>query len=120
MKAILDGLKSEGAFDLVADLDAAGMPRLVVMVDADYFSGPSMSELIDGEFRVLGKVTRVVAKDDSINLLRNTSLARFPGEIISKLRDAFQAAKETGLDFPNVETDIQGPALQVIPIAIFA
>ncbi len=70
---------------------------------------------------MLGKVVRVVAEnsEDSINLLRKTSFGHLDNGIFDQLGDVFVGQEEVGLKFPKIVTEIEGPALQVIPIAIF-
>ena len=95
--------------------------NVVLSAKIDYFSDRNATEIIDGETRVLGKVVRVVRMDssDSINLLRKTSLARFDSSILNQFKGDFVGMEKHGMKFPEIVTEIKGPALQVIPIAIF-
>jgi len=122
MDAIVKALTSSGSIDLLAEVAADDKLRAVVTTDPSYFNDPSMSEIIDGEFRVLGKVTRVVTEEsrETINLLRKTSFGRFQQQIIDQLTQRFSEATDVGLSFPQMETEVTGPAIQVIPIAIFS
>ena len=101
-------------------LDIPGV-KAVLSAKLNYFSDQNAQEIIDGEFRVLGKVIRVIGSgsEDTINLLRKTSFGRFDRNIIDQLASAFVGVKEAGINFPEFITEIQGPALQIIPIAIF-
>lgn len=116
--AVLQAVTAEGSKDLVAD---CGALRFVLAVEEAYFVDPSMNDVIDGTFRVFGKVTRVVpaADEAGISLLRKTALGNF-GEIVEKLGEAFALLQNSGFTGPTVETRIPGPSLQVIPIGIFA
>lgn len=96
IKALLTALTdNEGkAQDLVAELPGL---RAVLPIEQDYFSNPSMNAIIDGTFRVFGKVVDVIPKkgDGYINLLRKTAFGKF-----EKLEEFF-AIMEGGLDTPD-------------------
>ncbi len=114
--AVLTKGKSQ---DLVAEIQGVQEKvNAVLTTRQDYFSDLSMNDIIDGTFRVLGKVTRVIAanSDESINLLRKTPFGKLnaPDEIFSGLPMEGKAFKN------GAGTRIEGPALQVIPMAIFA
>jgi hypothetical protein len=68
---------------------------------------------------VLGKIVRIVSREDSINLLRKTTFNRIGRSMIEQMTQGFQGSELTGLKFPELTTDIKGPSVQVIPIAIF-
>lgn len=121
LDGILKALTQSKSLELIADmLDIPGV-KVVLSTKLNYFSDQNASEIIDGEFHVLGKIIRVVPPDsgDSINLLRKTSFGMVKRQIIEQLKNAFVGAGEHGLEFPELVTEIPGPALQVIPIAIF-
>ena len=121
LDAMLTALTQSNSLELIAEmLDIPGV-KAVLSTKINYFSDQNASEIIDGEFHVLGKITRVVPPDckDSINLLRKTSFGLVKRNIFDQLKNAFAGAEEHGLNFPELITEIQGPALQIIPIAIF-
>ena len=120
IKALLDGLNQANTTDLLATVDG-GSVRAVVPVALDFFSDKTPATIIDGQFIVLGKVVQVVSESgDAIDLLRGTNLGSISHEMISQLVGAFKALPQHGFRFPEVITQIEGPALQVIPIAIYA
>ena len=49
-----------------------------------------------------------------------TSSGMFGESILGELLKAIQGMDQAGLKIPTMETSVKGPALQVIPIAIFA
>ena len=111
-----DAITDDGSQDLIAEM---GPVRVVLPTDKDYFIDPSMNDTIDGTFRVFGKTTRVISEgNDKISLLRKTALGKF-GNISERLGPMMESMQDTGFNGP-VETEIPGPALQVIPIAIFS
>ena len=118
VKAIRSAISGEGSQDLIASV--SGMSILLTVED-DFFIDPTMNDVLDGTFRVFGKVTRVLKNDtESINLFRSSSLGKF-----SSMMDDFgsvmsNAISEVDFEGGISESEIFGPALQVIPIAIFA
>src|SRR4051812_32379429 len=75
--------------------------------------------MVDGDFRVLGKVVRVVDSDseESINLLRKTAFGSLNSDLFDELSRIVEKA-EGKLYLPDFATEIVGPAIQVMPIAI--
>jgi hypothetical protein len=120
IEALLEAVRAEGSEDLIGT-STDGL-TIVLGAELSHFVDPTLNDVIDGEFRVLGKVTRVVAgpQEPAINLLRKTTMAMFGDEIVDQFTQAFAQAAQAGAKIPPVETNIKGPALQVIPIAIFA
>lgn len=117
-KRLTTALTGSGAVDLVGEI-VPGPGQVVVAVEDRYFGEHSADEVADGQFRVFGKVVRaVVEQGESISLLRNTKFAHIPSAF-DALKPAFAATKESGVSLPEVVTEIDAPALQVRPIAIF-
>jgi hypothetical protein len=116
--AILQALSASGSEDLIAE---AGELKLILTAEAGYFVDPTMNDVIDGTFRVFGKVTRVIrdGSDQSISLLRKTSLGPL-ASMLSPMVDAIEATESAGFKVGKVETEINAPTLQIVPIAIFA
>ena len=118
VKAVQSLVSGDGSKDLVAKV--AGM-KFILTVDGNCFIDPTMNDVLDGTFRVFGKVTRVVEDgSESINLMRMSPLSKFSGfieQLVSRMEGATGDIQFEG----NVsETKIAGPTLQVIPIGIFA
>jgi len=121
LDGMLSALTESNSIELIAEVLDTPTIKAILSAELDYFKDRSASEIIDGEFRVLGKVVRVVQPDsgETINLLRKTSFGRFPRKIFDELANAFVEVEEIGIKFPELITEIEGPTLQVIPIAIF-
>jgi len=96
--------------------------KVIVTLDHAFLRDESMSDLIDGEYTVLGKVTRVLptGSSASINLLRKTSLGIVKSPVLDQMSAAFSKMQDTGITVPEVVTEVKGPAIQVIPLAIFS
>ena len=118
--AILSVLTSAQSEDVIAE---AGDMRVLLTTDKNYFIDPTMNDLIDGTFRVFGKATRIIPEgsDENISLLRKSAAGQF-GSIVDGLSAMMeQSAEDVDLNFKgSSETEIRGPAMQVIPIAIFS
>lgn len=118
VNSLVKALTSGESRDLVSRI---GEINVVITTEQQYFNDPTMNDVIDGTFRVFGKVSRVIPEcnDESINLLRKAPLGQFKS-LLPTIQEAMsQFAKELG-DSGDSPTDIQGPAMQVIPIAIFS
>ena len=120
LNAMLGALTESESLEIVGDLLDIPSARAVLSTNVDYFSDRNASEIIDGDFWVLGKVVRVIGEDsdDSVNLLRKTKFGRLKSELFDQLGEAFTSNNEF-VDFPAFSTEIGGPAIQVVPIAIF-
>lgn len=116
-KRLSASLSGSGTVDLVGEI-VPGPARVIVPVEDRYFGEYSGAEIADGQFRVFGKVVRIVQGDgESISLLRNTKFAHIPSAFES-LKPAFAATKDKGVTLPDIVTEVKAPALQVRPIAI--
>ena len=114
-------LIQEGSIEMVGELLDAHAVTAVLSATLDFFSRGRASDVIDGEFRVLGKVVRTVRgnSDESINLLRKTDFSRFDPVLLEQLMEPFAKLQGTGINIPVPTTEIKGPAFLAIPIAIF-
>ena len=109
-------ITTEGSQDLVAEVATM---KVVLTTEQVFFIDPSMNDTIDGTFRVFGKATRVISdSNDKISLLRRTALGKF-GNIADSLGEAFESLQDTGFS-GSVDTEIFGPTMQIMPIAIFS
>lgn len=121
MDGMLAALNQSNSIELIGELLDAPKVKAVLTARPDFFSQGSTAEIIDGEFRILGKVTRVVPSnsDETINLLRKTTFGRFDRRLFDQLSQALVGMEAAGLRSAELITEIQGPAVLVIPIAIF-
>lgn len=121
MQTMADALRAGETLDLMTSPLSCGY-RTVVTLETQYLKDPALSDLVDGTFRVLGKVTRVVKEGEgSINLLRKTALSRMPQTAMQPFMDVFSGlAQNHGFAFPEIEWEIDGPVIQLLPVAIFA
>lgn len=119
MSSLSESLKEGGSRDLIARLEN-NQYSVVLTVEEQFLNDPTMSDIADGTFRVLGKVVRSFSsEDESINLLRKTPLAHAP-EVMNQFLTMFQSLDQEMFSMPDMESHISGPAIQVIPVAIYS
>jgi hypothetical protein len=121
MQGLQEALVQSGSLELLGEMLDAPEAKAVLSTNLEFFSDSNASELIDGEFRVLGKVVRVVDHNSgaSINLLRKTAFGRFDSSLFDELGQVVTGAEGSGINLPEFRTRVEGPAIQVIPISIF-
>lgn len=124
IKELLQKLVRNNTIDLVGTLVSNPSYRVVVPVETQYFAtNESPASLIDGQFIVLGKVVRNETGQNAkpINLLRGTAFAYLPDNLLNDLQARFEEMQEyEDFKIPGFVKEIEPPAFQVIPIAIFA
>ncbi|WP_143321655.1 hypothetical protein [Clostridium sp. HBUAS56010] len=116
-----NGLKSNDMLDLICKSNNGDFKfQGVLPVYMDYFFNQNMNELIDGSFKVFGKVTKICSSDDEkINLLRNTSFTMIREKMLDDLFDNFNNLNDENFSIENVQTIIEAPSILIIPIAIY-
>ena len=115
-EAILSAVASEDFQVLIAEV---GKTPIVLSTETKHYADYSTKDIIDGTFRVFGKITRIIPQDssESISLFSKTYLAKIPG--FGGMVDSLKMVQGFNFSGP-IESTIAGPALQIIPIAIFA
>lgn len=118
IKSFADELKHSGTIDFILS-DTAG--TVVLSAQEQYLSNDNISEIIGGHFKVLGKVIAICKnKEENIDLLRKTTLSVFPNDQLAEMFSGFQNDDVKQFNFPELKTKIPGPAVIVIPVAIYA
>ena len=118
IKSFADELKHSGTIDFILS-DTAG--TVVLSAQEQYLSNDNISEIIGGHFKVLGKVI-AICKDETenIDLLRKTTLSILPIDLLTESFSGFQNDDTKQFNLPELKTQISGPAVIVIPVAIYA
>ncbi len=121
MEAFCNNLRAGNTIDLTA----AGLKNeysAVITLETVFLNDATMSDVVDGKFQVAGKVIRAITDNsESISLIRKTALSKLPMGTLSEAFGGVSAlATEQGFDIPDLTWEIKGPAIQVIPIAIYA
>lgn len=120
MELFIKAVSGSETVDMIAGpLESAH--QAVVTVEQQYLNDPTMSDLADGTFRVVGKVVRVVHEDDEpISLNRKSAVGKLPSATLAQLKEVLNGPDLQQFGLPELEWEIEGPAIQVLPIAIFA
>lgn len=117
MRSLLEELRVTGTLDFVLKSDRAS---LVLSAQEKYLENDNISELIGGNFKILGKVIKICAeKDEGISLVRKTPLDILDADSLDGLIQAFESNDLKQLHLPEVEIQISAPAAIVIPVAIY-
>lgn len=120
--ALLNGLKNDGRIDLICNVKGSNdIKHVVIPVDINNFISKDTNEVIEGEYKVLGKIIRYVDENNSINLLRNTSFSKLNNRFLDMIFKSFNSVEmaDAGFESEEIITDINGPSIMIIPIAIF-
>lgn len=115
-KRLLSTLTASNSIDMVGQF-VPGPGQAIVPVENRYFGEHSAQEISNGHYRVFGKVV-LVSRTESISLLRNTPFAHMP-TALDPLSSGFAQTKAAGLSLPDFSTKVEGPVVQILPIAIF-
>ena len=91
MKAFTESLQNKGMVDLICESEDNYKFSSVLPVYQDYFFNENMNEIMEGKFKVLGKVTKVCKEDSKIDLLRNTSFTLFKESVMTGILEAFNS-----------------------------
>ena len=119
IKGILLDVEKEDIRTFIIETTEQYQFTTVAMLFIDYLRDSSMTEISHKEYRLFGKVVRKIEKEtnESIDLLRGTGLGGMGKDILDELWNAFNQIE--GMNLPKIESEIFGPALEVVPIAIF-
>lgn len=118
MKLFLDELKVTGTVDFVVKSEFS---TIVLSAQEKYLENDNISELIGGNFKVLGKVIKVCKdENESINLLRKTTLDILNEDNLKEFTDVFKSAELMEFNLPQLQVTIPAPSAIIIPIAIYA
>jgi hypothetical protein len=117
---MIKGMDEGGSLDLIGSLVDAEDVQAVLVVDPSFSSDPTLADLVDGEYSIIGKVVKVIPKgsNNSINLLRKTTIGMLP-DLAEKLVANMSTLEGMRTTQKELTTSIEGPAIQVVPIAIF-
>ena len=118
IKSFAAELKHSGTIDFILSDDVG---TVVLSAQEQYLSNDNISEILGGHFKVLGKVI-AICKDETenVDLLRKTTLSIFPIDQITEIFSGFQNSGIKQFNLPELKTQIPGPAVIVIPVAIYA
>lgn len=126
-----DDLDQEDVFRLLAtmrgDLDTSSIRDLVLLgpesvravlaLLTEFLTPAAADRLLGGRFTAIGKVSRILRPDESINLTRRTALGLAGPVVARSLVTDFTADNELFVEIGDPVVD--SPALQLLPLAVF-
>lgn len=124
MNWLLQKVRPSDREDLLGVVLSDSNLKVVIPVDASAFFDPSLSDALSSELRVLGKVTRILTRQDSdaISLLRGTGLGALPPDTLKSIFKEVETEEiRKAISLPStIEVVVGAPAVQLLPIGIFA
>ncbi|MDX2139153.1 MAG: hypothetical protein SF123_13780 [Chloroflexota bacterium] len=96
--------------------------KAVTWVYIDSLRDTSVSEISFRPYRLIGKVVnKINGPKDSFKLFAGTGLGGLSQEFIGKLFKNLEESinKDNTMQFPKLLTEISGPSLEILPIAIY-
>ena len=91
--------------------------RVVLPLGRKYLESARAQQMDGGYFTVLGTVTRNVAEDSPINLIRRSVFGVLPRTWVEQ---AYEYMRNSRYNLTLPDLIIGAPALQLLPLAIFA
>ncbi|MGX5655226.1 DUF6414 family protein [Geodermatophilus nigrescens] len=90
--------------------------KAVVTVSSEYYSEVTNEYLRAGEFRLVGKVTKVLRGEASINLTRRTVVGAAGPEMAESMVDSVNTSS---MSLDVASPIVRAPAVQILPMAVF-
>ncbi|MUP47827.1 hypothetical protein C3L57_01065 [Veillonellaceae bacterium M2-8] len=114
---LIKGLQADGKKDIICEADKI---NIILPTDENYFLNNNMSEVTDGNYKILGKVIKVCMDDGEISLLRNTVFSKLQLDKMKEFEEFFSDPTLTQfVGEGGIKTVISAPVIMVIPIAIY-
>lgn len=119
LQGILADIETKNTRVFVIDAAGPNQFQVVVLLFADYLRDRTMAEIAYKEYRLLGKVVRKIEQgsDETVDLLRGTALGGVGRETLEQLWSALNQLEQMNL--PQVRSEVSGPALEIVPIAVY-
>lgn len=117
IEGLINGLQADGKKDIICESDSMSV---VLPTDENYFLNSNMSEVTDGNYKILGKVVQIYKESGGISLLRNTVFSRLQLDKLKEFQDVFNdPALSQFVGEDGIKTMVQAPVIMIIPIAIY-
>lgn len=117
IEGLINGLQADGKKDIICESISV---KVILPTDENYFLNSNMSEVTDGNYKILGKVVQICKDSGEISLLRNTVFSKLQLDKMKEFQDVFndptlnQFVGEGG-----ITTSVRAPVIMIIPIAIY-
>ena len=117
IEGIINGLQAGGKKDIVCVNDTM---KIILPIDENYFLNNNMSEVTDGNYKILGKVIQICKEDGEISLLRNTVFSKLQIEKMKEFEELFNdPALKQFIGEDGLLTKVKAPVAMIIPIAFY-
>lgn len=119
LKNLNKQLSSHNTTNMIIDCKYS---KVVLNINTNNFSDKNvyMYDNVDCDCKVLCKVIKVVDENKYIDLLCKTCMSSYYNELLKSIRTNLDILRENNIILPNnITTEIKGPAIQAIPIAIY-
>lgn len=119
LKNLNKQLSSHNTTNMIID---CGYYKVVLNINTNNFSDKNvyMYDNVHCNCKVLCKVIKVVDENKHIDLLCKTCMSSYYNELLKSISTHLDILRENNIILPNnIITEIKGPAIQAIPIAIY-
>lgn len=116
IEGLINGLQAGGKKDIICE--ASGL-KVVLPTDENYFLNNNMSEITDGNYKILGKVVQIYKDSGEISLLRNTVFSKLQLDKMKEFQAVFNDPALANFVGNGGITTIEAPVIMIIPIAIY-
>lgn len=117
IEGLINGLQADGKKDIICETSNM---KVILPTDENYFLNSNMSEVTDGNYKILGKVVQICKDFGEISLLRNTVFSKLQLDKMKEFQDVFNdPALSQFVGEGGITTSVQAPVIMIIPIAIY-
>jgi hypothetical protein len=118
-RRLMKRMTSEMRISPVQDVLVSSFDELktVLTVSTEYFTDATREFLREGEVKVMGKLTRILSNDEQINLSRRTLFGITGDNTAQSITRLF--SEDPNITFKTANPLVSGPAVQILPMAIF-
>lgn len=117
IEGLINGLQAGGKKDIICETPEL---KVVLPTDENYFLNNNMSEITDGNYKILGKVVQIYKDSGEISLLRNTVFSKLQLDKMKEFQDVFNdPALANFVGEGGITTTVKAPVIMIIPIAIY-
>lgn len=117
MQAVVADLESLPLSDILLKHQEGWVKTAVLDLSTKVMSLIDQELLRCGHVTVIGKVTRILAKDEKINLYRRSILGIAADDVLNELTD--KASATPGINIQLEASNVEYPAVEIIPMAIY-
>ncbi|RXI44337.1 hypothetical protein DP145_00185 [Clostridium tetani] len=119
LKSLNKQLSAHNTTNMIIDCEYS---KVVLNINTNNFSDKNvyMYDNVHCDCKILCKVIRVVDENEHIDLLCKTCMSSYYNELFKSIGTNLDILRENSIIVPNnITTEIKGPAIQAIPIAIY-